>query len=65
MCSECRQTPCHPRCPNADEPPIVCLCDNCGEAIRDGYEMYVIGSDKFCETCIDNGRTYAEFDYDE
>ena len=62
MCSECLQTPCHPRCPNAPEPPIVCQCDNCGRDIRDGDDMYVIGSDRFCEECIDNGKTTADID---
>lgn len=68
MCEVCRQYPCHPRCPNAPEPPVVCHCDNCNEKIHEGEEMYVIGYEKFCESCIDNGRTYAELDeweYDE
>jgi hypothetical protein len=65
MCYECRQTPCHPRCPNADDPPIACHCDICGEAISVGDVMFVIDSDRFCERCIDESRTYAEFDYNE
>ncbi len=60
MCQECRQTPCHPRCPNADDPPIVCYCDNCDGEIRDGDTMYKIGSERFCEECITRGRTDAE-----
>ena len=39
MCEICRQTPCHPRCPNADEPKIIGHCDNvnCGEPLREDY----------------------------
>ena len=65
MCYECRQIPCHPRCPNAGEPPIVCYCDTCGDVIRDGDVMFVIDNYRFCEDCIEDSRTYAEFDYDE
>lgn len=62
MCKECRQTPCHPRCPNAGEPPVVCRCDNCDAEIREGDTMYVIGDNTFCEDCVRNGSTYAEMD---
>ncbi len=30
-CSECGYTYCHPRCPNAPDPPIVYYCDLCNE----------------------------------
>ena len=62
MCSECRQTPCHPRCPNADEPPVVEQCMHCGADIYVGDTMYAIGDYIFCEDCVDNGKTDAEFD---
>lgn len=62
MCAECRQHPCHPRCPNANEPPVVCLCDNCDSEIREGDTMYVIGDNRFCEECVSKGSTYAEVD---
>ncbi len=65
MCDECRQSPCHPRCPNASEPPTVCHCDECGDAIHDGKVMYVVGSNNFCKRCIDGFKTYAECDYDD
>lgn len=62
MCSECRQYPCHPMCPNADEPPIVCECEICGQGICAGDTKYVIDGSNICEDCVDNGRTYAELD---
>lgn len=33
MCMECRQTPCHPRCPNALETKFKYYCYDCGEGI--------------------------------
>lgn len=40
MCSECRQTPCHPRCPNAPLSRPRCTCDLCKEGIYDGEEYF-------------------------
>lgn len=49
MCSECRQTPCHPRCPNAPEPKIAEQCKQCGEELQEGYEYYTdYDNNKFC-----------------
>ena len=62
MCQECRQTPCHPRCPNAPEPPVVCECDNCGNKIHDGDRMWKFDIGVVCEECVDNFSTYAELD---
>ena len=59
MCDECKKHPCHPRCPNADEP-IAHVCDMCGGSIFVGDEMYVIYDDTFCEDCIRDSKTYAE-----
>lgn len=64
MCTECLQHPCHPRCPNADEPPVVCLCENCDAEIREGETMYVISGYKFCEDCVEDGLTHAELEDD-
>ena len=36
------------------------VCDNCDKEIRDGDTMYKIGSERFCEECISNGRIDAE-----
>ena len=49
MCSECWQTPCHPRCPNAPEPKVRGQCKQCGEDLREDYEYYTDNDDnKFC-----------------
>ena len=64
MCKMCMQNPCHPRCPNSPEPPVVTKCDNCGMEIYEGEEMYVIGHSTFCETCVNDGKTYAELEED-
>ena len=60
MCSECWQTPCHPRCPNAPEPPVFAKCENCRTEIYEGEEYYHIGKHKFCVDCVDEGRETAE-----
>lgn len=60
MCEICRQYPCHPRCPNADEPEPIYICDNCEEGIYDGEYVYEIGGYKYCEGCINDSRYTAE-----
>lgn len=59
MCSECRQHPCHPRCPNADEPKAKYECDMCSRGIYEDDTMYKIYGNVYCEDCINNCRTYA------
>ncbi len=54
MCSICHQTPCHPRCPNAPEPPAVATCRRCGEDIVLGDEYANIDGSDYCEGCIDD-----------
>lgn len=51
MCSECRQHPCHPRCPNAPEPPAVYTCEGCKEPIRAGEEYFEMDGDYWHEEC--------------
>lgn len=65
MCKECRQEPCHPRCPNAPEPPHVFICSGCGESIREGDGYYDIMGEQFCVECIIDARCVAEADYDD
>ena len=68
MCEICRHSPCHPRCPNAPEPPVVCVCSQCGEGIYEGDEFYDIHGEEWCENCIEDCVRTAEvdeFDYDE
>lgn len=42
MCMICHQSPCHPRCPNAPDPPAVYTCKHCGEPITAGDEYLEI-----------------------
>ena len=54
MCQLCRMSLCHPRCPNASDPPAVFHCAGCGESIYPGYEYARIGGVEYCEECVDN-----------
>ena len=40
MCIECRQTPCHPNCPNAPLLQPRCTCSLCKEGIYDREEYF-------------------------
>lgn len=63
MCSECRQTPCSPRCPNNDDKPVA-YCDNCGIDIYANDGMYIAGKKHYCLQCVtkvEEGDGYAEF----
>lgn len=62
MCDHCLQSPCHPRCPNASEPPLFANCVGCGAEIYDGDAYYEVDGDPYCEACV-HYRT-AEVDYD-
>ena len=54
MCDVCHMTPCHPRCPNAPEPPKVYTCKYCGEAIVDGaFQESVLRSAPYFSLRID------------
>lgn len=49
MCSECWQTPCHPRCPNAPESKVMGYCKQCNEELREDYEYYTDNEyNEFC-----------------
>lgn len=60
MCAERRQTPCHPRCPNAEPERPVYFCDGCGKGIYDGEEYYPLFSERYCVECIEGNRKTAE-----
>jgi hypothetical protein len=62
MCSECLRTPCHPRCPNASDPPAVFVCSCCGNDIIEGEDYWDIIGEQFCENCISDARKVAEYD---
>ncbi len=78
MCEICHQTPCHPRCPMAPEPPKVYTCKYCGEDIVVGdecceyagnYYHYECFCDCAAEILLNSGaRRFEaeeeEFDYD-
>lgn len=60
MCDICLQRPCHPRCPNAPEPPAVTECIHCGEKIYEGDGYYNVDGEPWCEDCISDCHHIAE-----
>lgn len=64
MCEICRQHPCHPRCPNAEEDTQVFICSGCGDPIYEGEYYYDIMGEQFCEGCIASAKGVAEHDFD-
>lgn len=50
MCEECRQYPCHPRCPNYEDKPLK-ECYECGLYMYEGDIGYYIDGEYFCEDC--------------
>lgn len=60
MCDTCLRSPCHPQCPNAPEPPTVCVCDKCSEPVRAGDVYYEEpGGEILCQGCIEEMDTHA------
>lgn len=62
MCDVCFKSPCHPRCPNAPDPPAVYVCSGCSSTIYDGDDYYEVLGEQFCSDCIDSYRQEAEYD---
>lgn len=60
MCEVCKQTPCHPRCPYAPDPPIVHECIRCGDLILEGDSYYDVDGEQWCEDCMRRNRKTAE-----
>ena len=60
MCDICRKNPCDYRCPNAEMPPIVHYCKECGYPIYENEEYYDIHSIQYCKKCIEDFKKYAE-----
>lgn len=59
MCVECRQNPCHPRCPNAEPIRIqkiaVGTCERCGVEIYPGdWYFEAVDETMFCEECLND-----------
>lgn len=64
MCSECRQTPCDFRCPNADEPKPRFFCDECGGGIYVWDSALRYGEVTLCTDCV-RRNTEEVLPYDE
>lgn len=68
MCSECMRHPCHPQCPNSNEPKVIGYCEECGDRLREDYEYYTDNEgSKFCtrECAIKyHGIESKEWDYE-
>lgn len=49
MCEYCHQYPHNCKCPNAPEPKVRGICEQCGEELREDYEYFTddLGN-KFC-----------------
>lgn len=62
MCQVCLQTPCHPRCPNAPEPPKVYTCKICGEPIVEGEEYYEMDAEFYHEECFEDNAVQILMD---
>ncbi len=56
MCAECRQTPCHPSCPNAEPDKVIGMCYLCKVKIFEGDTYYKLDDMEFCEECISDAR---------
>lgn len=67
MCEICRQSPCHPRCPNAVRK-VRGTCDECGEELyEDEYYYKDFSGNTYCsEDCAKkfNGIQEAEWEDD-
>lgn len=54
MCMVCKQSPCHPRCPNAPELRAKHECCECGKGIYEGDKYFDGPEGYICEDCIDD-----------
>lgn len=62
MCSECLQTPCHPRCPNYEPPKVSHYCSICNEGIYDEEEYIINEDNEYAHwECVDHARDLAKF----
>lgn len=62
MCSECYQTPCNPRCPNAPEPKAVYRCKYCETDIVEGDEYVEVDDDYYHYDCLEDVAVGLLFD---
>jgi hypothetical protein len=54
MCSVCRQNPCSPRCPNAEEAKPVKRCCRCNDGIYEGDEYLFTVDGCICRECLES-----------
>lgn len=52
MCYICNQSPCHPRCPNAEQAKAVHECITCNDGIFEGDHYFDSPAGPVCEWCI-------------
>ena len=57
ICEICLQNPCHPRCPNAEEPKGKYTCIKCGYGIMEGEEYLVSPDGPICMECLEDMTT--------
>lgn len=62
MCEICHQSPCHPRCPNALDPPSVFVCSGCSHEIYEGEDYWDVFGEQFCAYCVNEALVEAEHD---
>ena len=58
MCAQCRQTPCDPRCPNAEEPEPAFICGWGGEKVWDNLAYDMEGGILVCRDCVEKRARY-------
>lgn len=54
MCAVCLSNPCHPACPNAEEPDPVFTCIRCGGGIFAGDNYFDSPDGSICKECVDD-----------
>ena len=64
MCSECMSNPCHPRCPNAQEPEHVYECEFCDSGIIYGDDFVEIDGKYYHVDCLDVDELLKLMDVD-
>lgn len=64
MCEICGYVRCPAGCPNA-QPVVAGLCWRCGCEIYAGDRVYNINDELWCENCIDECETEADYPDDE
>lgn len=67
MCELCLRSPCASRCPNSNSPPTICVCDECGDAIEFGGDLWTDSGDYYycSKDCAIKGNMIEKVNYDE